>query len=209
MTDRAKFFDAMRSGKMLGPTLDQSEVDGLNAILDAMAGAPITYTAYALATAYKETAHSMQPVEEANWLSQDAANRYFFRMYDMQGSRPDVARRLGNTVPGDGVKFHGRGYPQITGRRNYQLASDKIGVDLIENPTLALRADIAAKIMRRGMTEGWFTTKSFSSYLPSTGLGVSAQFVTSRYIINGQDCAAEIAGYALQFQAALVAAGWA
>lgn len=206
----AKFFDAMRSGKMLGPTLDQSEVDGLNAILDAMVGAPISHTAYALATAYKETAHSMQPVEEANWLSKDAANRYFFRMYDIQGSRPALARNeLGNLVPGDGIKFHGRGLVQITGRKNYTKAASAINVDLVSHPELALGDAVAAKIMRRGMSEGWFTTKSFNSYLPATGLGVAAQFIAARRIINGEDCAAEIAGYAMQFQAALSAGGWA
>lgn len=59
----AKFFDAMRRG-LLGPTLSQSEVSGCNAIIDAMQGLPLSYTAYALATAYKETARTMQPIDE-------------------------------------------------------------------------------------------------------------------------------------------------
>lgn len=54
---------------------------------------------------------------------------------------------LGNTQPGDGQRFKGRGYIQITGRANYQKYGDKIGVDLVNNPDLALRPDIAAKVL--------------------------------------------------------------
>lgn len=202
------FFDSLRHG-LLGPTLDDSEVSGCNAILDAMEGAPLAYAAYALGTAFLETAGTMQPVKEANWLSEAAANRYFFRMYDIAGARPSVAKALGNNCAGDGIKFCGRGYPQMTGRRNYQLASDKLGVDLIGNPDLAMRPDVAAKIMRRGMADGWFTGKSFKSYLPASGRGSREQFRQARRIINGQDRAADVAGFALAFQSALEAGGWA
>ena len=190
---REGFFAGARAG-LLGPTLAQSEVDGCNAILDAFAGLPASYTAYGLATAYKETAHTMQPIEEYGGPS------YFFRRYDPKGARPDIAAQLGNTVPGDGVKFPGRGYVQLTGRANYAKASAKLGVDLIGNPALALRADVAAKVMLHGMVEGWFTGRKLASYLPSVGWATYAQLFASRRIINGLDCAGEIANYALAFQ---------
>jgi putative chitinase len=202
MNSEAKFFDAVRTG-LLGPTLSPQEVSGCSAIMAAMAGAPIADCAYALATAYKETAHTMQPIDEYG------GTAYFFRRYDPQGQRPDIARQLGNTQPGDGVRFHGRGYPQVTGRANYVRASKELGVDLVAYPERMLEPEIAAKVMRRGMAEGWFTGKSFSSYLPRSGAGTRAQFIAARRIINGQDCAGEIAEYALQFQAALQAGGWA
>lgn len=198
MTPQARFFDSVRSG-LLGPTLTPSEVSGCVAILDAMAGAPIAYTSYALGTAYKETNHTMQPIDEIG------GDAYFFRRYDPKGQRPDIARQLGNTQPGDGARFHGRGYPQVTGRANYARASKELGVDLIARPERMLEPEIAAKVMRRGMTEGWFTGKSFASYLPSTGAATMPQFISARRIINGQDCAAEIASYAVQFQKALQA----
>jgi putative chitinase len=195
---REGFFASARVG-LFAPTLTQSDVDGCNAILDAMAGLPGSFAAYALATAYKETAHTMKPIEEFGGPS------YFFRRYDPQGPRPDIARQLGNTQPGDGNLFHGRGLVQLTGRANYAKAAAKMGTDLIGNPSLALQPDIAAKIMRYGMTEGWFTGKKLSSYLPATGWGTNAQFFACRKIINGLDCAAEIAGYAMAFQTYIAA----
>ncbi len=41
---------------------------------------------------------------------------------------------LGNTEPGDGARFKGRGLIQVTGRKNYQEASDALGHDYIEDP---------------------------------------------------------------------------
>ena len=203
----AGFFASVRSG-ILGPTLDESEVEGCEAILEAMDGAPLSHAAYALATAFLETASTMQPVAEANWLSVAARERYFFRMYDIGGARPGVARTLGNTTPGDGVKFAGRGYVQLTGRRNYKHAGDEIGLDLLLTPSAAMMPLAAAKIMRGGMDEGWFTGKKFADYLKPGGPAVRSQFVAARRIINIQDRAHDIAGFALQFQTALQAGGW-
>jgi putative chitinase len=200
--DAKTFFDVCRTGVM-GPTLDDNEVKGAEAILTAMRGAPLPYTAYALATAWHETAHTMQPIREYG------GPAYFRRMYDIEGNRPALARKMGNTKPGDGIKYCGRGYVQLTWRNNYRLAGGKLGVPLENQPDLALRPDIAARIMREGMTEGWFTGKSFRSYLPSRGTASKPQFVAARQIINGMDKAALIAGYALQFQTALVKGGWA
>lgn len=203
MNSEAKFYDAVRNGRLLGPSLSPDEVSGLSAILSAMAGAPLAWAAYALATAYHETAHTMQPINEMG------GDAYFFRRYDPHGNRPDIARTLGNTQPGDGARFHGRGYVQLTGRKNYALASTKLGADLVGHPEQALRDDVAAKVMRRGMQEGWFTGKKFADYLPGSGAASEGAYQQARRIINGQDRAADIATYAVQFQNALIAGGWA
>jgi predicted chitinase len=59
---------------------------------------------------------------------------------------------LGNTQPGDGVRFKGRGWIQITGRKNYAAAADALKVDLVEHPELAAKDDVAAK------AAAWFWT---------------------------------------------------
>ncbi|HEY9900014.1 MAG TPA: LysM peptidoglycan-binding domain-containing protein [Pantanalinema sp.] len=56
---------------------------------------------------------------------------------------------LGNTRAGDGKRFKGRGYIQITGRYNYEKYGKQLGVDLVGNPELALDPKISAQILAR------------------------------------------------------------
>lgn len=65
---------------------------------------------------------------------------YFTQMYE---GRSD----LGNTVPGDGAKYHGRGFIQLTGRSNYQAYGDKLGVNLENDPDLALDPAVSARVL--------------------------------------------------------------
>jgi putative chitinase len=54
---------------------------------------------------------------------------------------------LGNTQPGDGKRFKGRGYIQITGRANYKRYGPMIGVpDAVENPEKLAQPQNAAKV---------------------------------------------------------------
>lgn len=189
--DKAAFYRSVRAG-ILGPTLEQTEVDGCEAILTAMQGTPISHCAYALATAYHETARTMQPVREAYWLSEDWRRRNL-RYWP----------------------WYGRGYVQLTWQTNYAKADAEAAAaglikagDLLANADLAMRLDLAAFIMRRGMVEGWFTGRTLARCLPDR-LGTPAQFTAARTIINGTDKAASIAAYAVEFQDALIAASWA
>jgi putative chitinase len=58
------------------------------------------------------------------------------------GGRAD----LGNTEPGDGARFIGRGFLQITGRANYRALGERLGLDLEAEPELAARPDIAVRL---------------------------------------------------------------
>lgn len=70
---------------------------------------------------------------------------YFARKYDIKYN-PRKAKVLGNKYPGDGERYHGRGYIQLTGRHNYEQAGKALGIDLLNNPDLASDPDLAAKI---------------------------------------------------------------
>lgn len=71
--------------------------------------------------------------------------RYFAKKYDPTLA-PKTAKILGNKVRGDGAKYYGRGFIQLTGRDNYRMASEALGLDLINRPNLASNPEIAAKI---------------------------------------------------------------
>jgi putative chitinase len=71
-------------------------------------------------------------------------NRYLAQ-YDPTVN-PAKAKTLGNTQAGDGAKYKGRGFIQITGKANYTKAGQALGIDLVKNPDLASRPDVAAKI---------------------------------------------------------------
>ena len=110
----------------------------------------------------------------------------------------------GNEASGDGWKYRGRGYAQITGKDNNQKFSLILGIDLVGNPDLAKQSDVAAKILVYGMLKGTFTSHKLADYCDKS----PPNYVHARQIINDLDCADAIAGYATKFQAALQSAGY-
>ena len=70
---------------------------------------------------------------------------YFAKKYDVKHS-PRTAKILGNKQVGDGARYHGRGYIQLTGRDNYRMAGDALKINLLKQPELAARPDIALKV---------------------------------------------------------------
>lgn len=190
-------FDTVRP--IFGGALKQSQVDGINTILLGWQkygdGNP-QRLAYCLATTKHETADTMQPIHERGAVS-------YFKKYE-PGTK--IGKVLGNTLKGDGYRFRGRGYVQLTGRANYAKAGKIIGVDLIAKPELALDPDIAVRILIAGASNGWFTGKSLDDYIDNideTDDEDLREFVMARRVINGQDKAQLIGGYALVFERAI------
>jgi predicted chitinase len=70
---------------------------------------------------------------------------YYTKRYDPKHA-PKTAKILGNTKVGDGERYHGRGFIQITGRDNYRMAGQALGLPLEQKPELAAKPDVAAKI---------------------------------------------------------------
>jgi len=95
------------------------------------------------------------------------------------------ATELGNTQPGDGHLFCGRGLIQITGRRNYTLAAVGLDLDLLNHPELLEQPANAA------MSAGWywFNRKLSTLALAGNFLGVSRAVnlgsATSKAMPNG------------------------
>lgn len=188
MIDRDFFFFHIRAG--LFRSMTQSQVDGCNAIIDAWEKdeslADLRWVSYALATAYHETAATMQPIAEYG--------HGYGRAYGV-GCGPY------------GKVYYGRGLVQLTWITGYENATKRLrargvigpSVDLVRNPELALDPAIASAIAIFGMLEGWFTGKKLADYFgPDADDAVNA-----RRIINGTDCAGEIAGEYEHFLSAL------
>lgn len=81
---------------------------------------------------------------------------------------------LGNTEPGDGVRYKGRGYIQVTGRYNYAQAGEALGLDLVNNPDLAAQPENAARIA------AWYWTSRNINEAANSG-----DFVQATRLING------------------------
>lgn len=191
MIDRKIFFETIRGWLFTG-NLRMGQVSGMSAIFDGWdhaSGESDAQLAYILATVYRETAQTMQPIEE---YGRGKGHSY------------------GMATGAYGQVYYGRGFVQLTWDYNYSNADKKLhdigfltpSEDLLKTPELALRPDIAAQILIHGMIDGWFTGKKLSNYFSGRG----SDWVGARHIINGSDHAEEIAGNANTFYTAIKAA---
>lgn len=67
-------------------------------------------------------------------------------------ARYEGRKDLGNTQPGDGSRFRGRGLIQVTGRANYRRAAEALGIDCEARPQLLALPEYAAE------SAAWFWT---------------------------------------------------
>ena len=88
------------------------------------------------------------PTEVAAFLAQMAHESGNFKYMEeiASGQAYEGRRDLGNVEPGDGRRFKGRGFIQLTGRSNYETYGRALGIDLVNNPQLASEPKIAATV---------------------------------------------------------------
>jgi len=214
--NRTIFFQSLRARNsgVFGTFLSQRQVDGIEALLDAMLLWPVAYVANVLAQGYRETGGGMYPVKETVYRSSkdqnpsDATVKARLTRAWKKGQLPWVKRDYWS-----GGMF-GRGQIQITWEDNYRKMSAVVGVDLVAEPGRALELPISAKIAAEGMKRGMFTGKKLSDYDGPDGF----DHFNARDIVNGdkrkhdrgspESVGALIARYAAAFESALRAAGW-
>jgi putative chitinase len=185
--DHAAFFNGYRDAY---GRLSQSTVAGLELLGGHMESDPdvtdLRWAAYMLATVKHECANKWLPITEFGPKS-------YFDKYE---AGTPIGQRLGNTQPGDGWKYRGRGYVQITGRANYEKMTRALALgpeeNLVDDPDQALRPMVAYRIMSLGMRTGLFTGRKLGDYINERG----CDYRHARQIINALDQAELIQGYA-------------
>jgi putative chitinase len=178
--NRKSFYNDIRP--LFGGRINQKQVEGMEAILDEWEEKDykdLRWLSYILATAFHETAKTMQPVRE---YGRGQGHKY------------------GEVHPKTGQVYYGRGHVQLTWDYNYLRMGKRLGIDLYYNPDLALDMTISVKILFDGMINGMFTGKSLSQYFNED----VTDWVNARKIVNGLDKAQTIATYALKFHYALL-----
>jgi len=114
-----------------------------------------TFRKYAINTPLRISHFLAQITHETGnfkWLV-ELGGKSYFNKYDIQYN-PKKAKELGNTQKGDGYKFRARGFIHLTGRANYQAYKNYSKIDVVTNPDLAARIDIALDIA------GWYWQKN-------------------------------------------------
>jgi hypothetical protein len=128
--------------------------------------------AYVLATTEWETAHTFQPVKEAFWLS-EAWRKTHLHYYP----------------------YYGRGYVQLTWKRNYENYGAILDEDLVEKPDRALIHPVALFVLVHGFRTGTFTGRRLTDFVSKD----KVDFISARRCINGTDKASEIATLAEKY----------
>ncbi|WHO24251.1 glycoside hydrolase family 19 protein [Agrobacterium tumefaciens] len=202
--DATTFFAYARRAPF-GGRLTQGQIDGMNALFRCWDSHKIPapdkrHLAYILASVFHETGGRMVPVRETFASTDAGAIAALDKAYN--------AGRLGQVSKpywrkgANGKAYFGRGDIQLTHEENYKVLGERIDVDLVGNPSLALDLDISAEIAIVGMLEGLFTGKKLTDYFNLK----KDDPVGARAVVNGRDKAKLIAGYYKSFLDALEAA---
>lgn len=202
--DATTFFAYARRAPF-GGRLTQGQIDGMNALFRCWDSHKIPapdkrHLAYILASVFHETGGRMVPVRET-FSSTDAGAIAALDKAWKAGKLGQISKPYWRKGA-NGKAYFGRGDIQLTHEENYKTLGERIDVDLVGNPSLALDLDISAEIAIVGMLEGLFTGKKLTDYFNLK----KDDPVGARAVVNGRDKAKLIAGYYKSFLDALEAA---
>ncbi len=96
---------------------------------------PATLTRFSINTSLRQ-AHFLAQVCEESWGLSDLKE-------EASGKEYEGRKDLGNTRPGDGMRYKGRGLVQLTGRANYTKTGRELNLNLVDDPGLAETAPVA------------------------------------------------------------------
>ncbi len=148
------------TGPVPGPTTGGISAAQLRAIMPNLSAADADRYLPYLNAAMAE-GHINSPRRQAAFLAQLAHESGQLRYFEeiASGAAYEGRRDLGNTQPGDGVRFKGRGPIQLTGRSNYAAAGAALGLDLINHPEIAATPAVGFRIAQ------WFwNSRNLNSY---------------------------------------------
>ena len=181
-------------------TKDQvSQIELIVGEIDADKSISYPQGAYILATVWHETGGKMQPVPEIGKGRTRAYGKWFKNSKGELYGWKNGAKREAYLQSECPHLFYGRGLPQLTWYDNYKKASEKLGVDFVNNPELALDMKLSTRILIVGMKEGWFTSHTLARHINQS----KKDYTNARRIINGMDRATHIAGIAAIIERAL------
>lgn len=167
------------------PTLSQEKADSFREpMMAAMAKASVT-TPLRVAAFLAQIGHESLDLTRFNEMG---GNDYFRRMYENN-------ENLGNDQPGDGIRFHGRGPIQITGRWNYKTCGRSLGMDLTtgRNPDKVASDPVASW----GCSLWFWTFKSLNRYADVSNIdrlgtlvngGANGRVERRKYYVRARAC---------------------
>ncbi len=179
--------------------------------------------AYILSTAWLESKMG-EWMTESGWLSRKSAERHGEREYGPNGRRASEARSYGHTQSGDGAKYMGRGFVQLTWKDNYARMSKLLinsgyqytyegvtygngqngtkPIDLVKNYNhVSDNKELAARILVFGMDGGHYAQNGgLDDYIPENQKATHGNFQNARKIVNGHDKKRLIADNAVTIQ---------
>jgi hypothetical protein len=217
--------DNVPSAPVLAVHASQDEIEAILAVVPRMYRANATWAvplllnsaraggvthsrriAYLLATAQHASHFGARLEERGAEPAADGVDRSFDRF---EPGTP-LGTALGNTQPGDGARYRGRGFVAVKGRASYATWSQRLALpdELVDGnpvpyfiayPDAMARPNVAAQTLVRGMRDGLFTGIPLGLHVNDK----KADYHSARRVVGGLEHARDVAALAITFARAI------